>query len=88
MVAAMARRKISTTVYVTPEQDQLLKSLSSRTKVPVAEYIRQGIDLILARHSADLPGQESIRFDRPSDRPSDHPSDHPNHADAFSTSGR
>ena len=59
----MARRKISTTVYVTPEQDELLKALSGRTKVPVAEYIRQGIDLILARHAADLPGQASLQLD-------------------------
>ena len=58
----MARRKISTTVYVTPEQDELLKALSGRTKVPVAEYIRQGIDVILARHAADLPGQVPLEL--------------------------
>jgi hypothetical protein len=59
----MARRKISTTVYLTPDQDELLKSLSARTKVPVAEFIRQGIDLILAARRADLPGQTSMRLD-------------------------
>lgn len=47
----MARRKISTTVYITPEQDAALKALSARTKVPVAEYIRQGIDRLLDAHS-------------------------------------
>lgn len=41
------RRKISTTIYITPEQDEALKRLHDRTKVPVAEYVRQGIDLIL-----------------------------------------
>jgi len=45
----MARKKISTTVYITPEQNEALKQLHEKTKVPVAEYIRQGIDLILKK---------------------------------------
>lgn len=53
----MARKKISTTVYITPEQNEKLKLLNEKTKVPVAEYIRQGIDLVLARHHDQLPGQ-------------------------------
>ena len=43
----MPRKKISTTVYITPEQAERLKLLHDRTRVPVAEYIRQGIDLVL-----------------------------------------
>lgn len=54
----MARKKISTTIYITPEQNELLKLLNQKTKVPVAEYIRQGIDLILEKHKNDLPGQQ------------------------------
>lgn len=57
----MARKKISTTIYITPEQNELLKQLNQKTKVPVAEYIRQGIDLILEKHKEELPGQQ--RFD-------------------------
>jgi hypothetical protein len=57
------RKKISTTVYITPEQDQLLKLLHQKTKVPVAEYIRQGIDLVLEKYKGTLPGQTSL-FDR------------------------
>jgi hypothetical protein len=56
----MARKKISTTVYITPEQDELLKLLHHKTKVPVAEYIRQGIDLVLDREKSHLPGQLSL----------------------------
>ncbi len=56
--SAMARNKVSTTVYITPEQNELLKLLHNRTKVPVAEYIRQGIDLILEREQRNLPGQQ------------------------------
>lgn len=40
-------KKVSTTIYITPEQQQLLKYLNEKTKVPVAEYIRQGIDMII-----------------------------------------
>ena len=56
----MARKKVSTTVYITPEQDELLKLLHQKTKVPVAEYIRQGIDLVLDRERSHLPGQLSL----------------------------
>ncbi len=56
----MARKKISTTIYITPEQNELLKLLNQKTKVPVAEYIRQGIDLVLERYKAQLPGQVSF----------------------------
>jgi hypothetical protein len=56
----MSRKKISTTVYITPEQDERLKELHERTKVPVAEYIRQGIDLILRKYEDQLPGQRSL----------------------------
>jgi predicted DNA-binding protein len=56
----MARKKISTTIYITPEQNELLKVLNERTKVPVAEYIRQGIDLVLDKYRASLPGQLSL----------------------------
>jgi hypothetical protein len=58
--AAMARKKISTTIYITPEQNEQLKVLHERTHVPVAVYIREGIDLVLARHKDQLPGQLTL----------------------------
>jgi hypothetical protein len=61
----MARKKISTTVYITPEQDARLKQLHEKTKVPVAEYIRQGIDLVLEKYREHLPGQVGLFEDRP-----------------------
>jgi len=57
---AMARNKISTTVYITAEQNEQLKLLHHKTKVPVAEYIRQGIDLVLEREKGHLPGQLTL----------------------------
>jgi predicted DNA-binding protein len=56
----MARKKISTTVYITPEQNEQLKVLHERTKVPIAVYIREGIDLVLERHRNELPGQLTL----------------------------
>jgi predicted DNA-binding protein len=56
----MSRKKISTTVYITPEQNDRLHLLHSRTKVPVAVYIREGIDLALKRYEHELPGQMSL----------------------------
>jgi Ribbon-helix-helix domain len=53
----MSRKKISTTIYVTPEQSDRLKLLHERTKVPVAVYIREGIDLVLRHYGHILPGQ-------------------------------
>ncbi|HVR63116.1 MAG TPA: ribbon-helix-helix domain-containing protein [Polyangia bacterium] len=56
----MARNKISTTIYITPEQNQRLKQLHDKTKVPVAEYIRQGIDMVLEKQKHNLPGQLTL----------------------------
>jgi hypothetical protein len=57
----MARKKISTTIYITPEQNEMLKLLNQKTKVPVAEYIRQGIDLVLERQG-ESPGRDVRRI--------------------------
>ena len=56
----MDRKKISTTVYITRDQNIFLKELNKKTKVPVAEYIREGIDLILEKYKSFLPGQLSL----------------------------
>jgi hypothetical protein len=57
----MASKKITTTVYITEEQNHLLKELNRRTKVPVAEFIREGIDMVLEKHKERLPGQLDLR---------------------------
>ena len=60
------KRKITTTIYLTEEQQTALKELSQRSKVPVAEYIRQGVDLVLRKYSRHLPGQLSFMLDKAS----------------------
>jgi hypothetical protein len=61
----MSRKKISTTIYVTPEQDERLRLLHERTKVPVAVYIREGIDLVLRQYIHLLPGQLPLSSESP-----------------------
>lgn len=56
----MSRKKVSTTIYITPEQAEHLKLLHDRTKVPIAVYIREGIDLVLKHYDHVLPGQMSL----------------------------
>lgn len=43
-------KKVCTTIYLDPGQKARLQVLSERTKVPFAEYVRQGLDLLLAKY--------------------------------------
>lgn len=47
-------------MYLTREQLERLRQLSDSTHVASAEYIRQGVDFILAKHEAQLPGQAQL----------------------------
>ena len=53
-------KKLATTIYITENQQQMLKELNRRSKVPIAEYIREGIDLVLDKHRDMLPGQMEL----------------------------
>jgi hypothetical protein len=61
----MSRKKVSTTIYITPEQADRLKLLHDRTKVPIAVYIREGIDMVLRHYDHVLPGQMSLEVTPP-----------------------
>ena len=60
----MSRKKVSTTIYITPEQADRLRLLHDRTKVPIAVYIREGIDMVLKHYDHMLPGQMSLEVQR------------------------
>lgn len=68
-------KKVATTVYITEKQQDLLKELNERSKVPIAEYIRQGIDLVLEKYSEMLPGQMDLPLGKKLSRPEDQPLD-------------
>ena len=53
----MSSRKIATTIYITAEQDRKLKLLSESMGIPMAQLIREGIDLVLDVHKERLPRQ-------------------------------
>lgn len=44
-------------------QNDNLKLLNQKTKVPIAEYIREGIDMVLEKYRNQLPGQLSLLGD-------------------------
>lgn len=52
----MSGRMVPVTVYMSLEQADALDALRVRTGVPLAEYVRQGIDLALSRRR-DEPAQ-------------------------------
>jgi hypothetical protein len=43
----VSRKKISTTVYLTQEQHAALLELHRITKVPMAEFVREGVQAII-----------------------------------------
>lgn len=54
----MGRKKVSTTVYLTADQAEELRLLGLATKVPQAEFVRQGVELVLARERAKARARE------------------------------
>jgi len=68
----MGRKKVTTTIYITAEQDRLLKLLAQGLNVPAAELIRNGIDHIIETHRDRLPTQLGL-FDKPSEPTSGEP---------------
>jgi predicted DNA-binding protein len=45
-------KKVSMSIYVTPEQQERLRKLHERTDVPVSVYIRRGIEMVLKKEGA------------------------------------
>ena len=50
----MTPRMVSVTVYMEPEQQEKLSVLNETTRVPIAVYVREGIDLVLLREEGKL----------------------------------
>lgn len=48
----MERERIS--VFLDKEQIEKLKGLSGATRVKMADYIREGVDLVLAKYQKEL----------------------------------
>ncbi|MFB3081900.1 MAG: ribbon-helix-helix domain-containing protein [Gammaproteobacteria bacterium] len=52
----MKGRRVVVSVYLDPEQKTALDKLSKTTRVPVAAYLREGVDLVLSRYKKQLRG--------------------------------
>lgn len=47
-------KKESMVAYLEPEQKVALKKLSDKTRVPMQEYLREGVDLILEKYKKHI----------------------------------
>ena len=54
-------KKIMRAIYLDVEQIERLKKLSAKTRVPQSVYIREGIDLILNKHSEKTRKKKGIQ---------------------------
>jgi hypothetical protein len=43
-------KKMQIAMYLDSEQLEALRALSGKTRVPMQEYLRDGLDYVLARH--------------------------------------
>jgi len=44
-------------------QKEKLKNLSDKTRVPISEYLREGIDLVLDKYREELQTQKYLQFE-------------------------
>jgi predicted DNA-binding protein len=56
----MSRKKILTTIYMTPKQHIGLRKLSTKMGVPMAVFIRDAIDVFLNSREGELQDEASL----------------------------
>lgn len=47
-------KRIKVAIYLDPEQKAALETLSKQTRVPWATYVRDGIDMVLAKYRTQM----------------------------------
>ena len=57
------REKVSVTTYIRADQAGRLRRLRELTHVPTAVRVREGIDLLLERHRAELGAEQTEESD-------------------------
>lgn len=53
--------KILRSIYLESEQVERLMKLSEKTKIPQAVFIREGLDLMLAKYDSEIKGGHKKR---------------------------
>jgi predicted DNA-binding protein len=61
--AQLSESKTQITTYILVSQKEKLKDLSSKTRVPISEYLREGIDLVLEKYRAELNTQKFLSLE-------------------------
>ena len=56
--------KILRSIYLENEQVERLMKLSAKTKIPQAVFIREGLDLMLAKYENEIKGSHKKRKGR------------------------
>jgi Ribbon-helix-helix domain len=56
--------KILRSIYLENEQVERLMKLSAKTKIPQAVFIREGLDLMLAKYENEIKGSNRKRKGR------------------------
>ncbi len=59
----MSESKTQITTYILVSQKERLKDLSNRTRVPISEYLREGIDLVLDKYREEVQSQKYLQFE-------------------------
>ena len=59
----MSESKTQITTYILVSQKERLKDLSNRTRVPISEYLREGIDMVLAKYREEVQSQKYLQFE-------------------------
>ena len=60
---ALSESKTQITTYILVSQKEKLKALSNKTRVPISEYLREGIDLVLDKYREELHTQKYLPLD-------------------------
>jgi len=59
----LSESKTQITTYILVSQKERLKNLSNKTRVPISEYLREGIDLVLDKYREELNTQKFLRLE-------------------------
>ena len=54
-------KRVFTGVYFDRPQHDALRALSDRTRVPLAAYLREAVDMLLAKYGVKVAGKKSRR---------------------------
>jgi len=59
----LSESKTQITTYILVSQKERLKDLSNKTRVPISEYLREGIDLVLDKYREELQTQKYLHLE-------------------------